>query len=93
MSVLMMYIVKDETCSSLSGLTKNVLLYCLTTKTQLSLHEIIAFKLPTIICVIQGTSQTESKSNWSLFVDYRLYFFSELRSHGLEEEGHDLGTL
>ncbi len=33
MSVMMTYIVWDQTCSSLSGLTKNiVLLYCLTTK-------------------------------------------------------------
>ncbi len=31
-SLLMTCVVWDETCSSVSGLTKNILLYCLTTK-------------------------------------------------------------
>ncbi len=88
-SVLMTYIVRDKTWRSLIGLTKNVVLFhCLMTK-----FNLIYMKnyLPTIICVIQGSSQMGSENNLSLSVDYRSYF-SKLRFHGPEVEGHDFGT-
>ncbi len=53
------------------------------------LHEKLVFKLPAIICVIQGTSQMGSTNNLSLSIDCCSYF-SELKSHGLEVEGWDL---
>ncbi len=34
-----------------------------------------------------------SKNNLFLFIDYRPVFPPEIRSHGPEEEGQDLGTL
>ncbi len=88
MSASMTHIVRDETCSSLRGLTKNiVLLYCLTTK-----FEKLYFKLPTIICVIQGTSQMGLKNNLSLSIGYHSYIF-QIKVPGLEVEGCDLGAL
>ncbi len=65
----------DE-CSSLSDLIKKkpfTLLF--NDKIQLSSHEKWSFKLPAIICGIQGTSQMGSKNNLSLSIDYRSYFF------------------
>ncbi len=75
-SVLMLYIVQDETWSSLSDLKKKkeVLLYCLSTKFDL-IYMKKSMKLSTIICVIQGTSKTGLKSTLFLSIDSCLYFF------------------
>ncbi len=62
---------------------KVVVLYCLMTK--FNCLYTIFFWLPTIIHVIQGTSQTGSKNNFSFSIYSRSWFF--------QVEGCDVGTL
>ncbi len=53
---------------------------------RLSSHEKLSFKSTNIICVIQGTSQTESKIIFLSPVT-SVHIFFVLRSHGVHQKG------